>query len=767
MSNVLTKDLEISVISPAIQGDPGTPPAPAYCVTITSSSAPILTKYVIDENGDLQAIGYSGPSVPSTSTICYPATDGTPPTPGVPPNVFTQFNLGWNAGARSIDSLAADGAATFSVANAVVGVVVGLHAGVAGFTFSEAAHALYFHAGTVSVLESGVVKSASVPYTVADVFRIERVASVVRYFKGTALIHTSAVPSYGAQYLESSMYSGGDSVLNAALSVITTSGLGSGGASLRSLAARGGDVASSGGAVTLAPAAVSGTGLSEQGGGAVLQAFATVGSSGAYAGGGAELAPVRAAGESGTAPTFALGSARLGRVGSSGYGLTAGNTTTPGSVTLGPFKTLGSDYVYAGGGAVLAPMRGSGAEGVKLSPSLAVARVGRLSVAGYGLTSGSTIDPGGATLPALDALGANYAYSGGNATLAPLAAGTLTIAGYAHTSILAPAGRVLASVRDTLGANAAYVTAPMPTLCAAMGMHARAAAPIGQLAASATGTSLLSAALQAPAGSVAATGTFASTVRAAIRAPMARAVGYGGMVCSVTLTGKASVQAHVTSGSSLSAHIVGPMARLPLFSVETGNYLRAEITAPAGEMGGQLQAWISAPMATLSAVGTAVVVASYEAYSINLTHPASDQSPTDEVTRYTNFPFTHVVRYQGSYFGVAADGLYLLEGTTDNGAAIPYAVRTCADDFKAPELKNVASAYLAGRLGPLTVSLHAGEDGAESYEFDTLRGPLARNHREKFGRGVKNRYFALGLTGNGALELDSIELEINKMKRRI
>jgi hypothetical protein len=211
---------------------------------------------------------------------------------------------------------------------------------------------------------------------------------------------------------------------------------------------------------------------------------------------------------------------------------------------------------------------------------------------------------------------------------------------------------------------------------------------------------------------------------------------------------------------------------LPLFELvatgQTQNHGGANLLMPAARLGATAQAWLTAPSALLTAIGTATVAVTYEAYSVNLSHKTGDPAPTDEVTRYTHFPFDRIVRYQGSYFGVAADGLYLLEGTTDDGADIAYAMKTCLDDFGMAEQKTVASAYLAGRLGPnITVTLHAGEDGAQTYEYDTLRGPPAQNHREKFGRGVKNRYFALGLAGTDALELDSIELEINKLTRRI
>lgn len=156
------------------------------------------------------------------------------------------------------------------------------------------------------------------------------------------------------------------------------------------------------------------------------------------------------------------------------------------------------------------------------------------------------------------------------------------------------------------------------------------------------------------------------------------------------------------------------------------------------------------------------------AYSINLNHHPDAPQPVDEVTRYTGFAFERIVRFQGDYYGVASDGLYQLGGTTDDGTEIVATVKTCVDDFKAPEKKTVASAYLAGRLGPdATVTLHAGEDGAEAYDFTTPRGQLAQNHRQKFGRGVKHRYFAIGIATAGALSLDSLELEISKLSRRM
>jgi len=174
-------------------------------------------------------------------------------------------------------------------------------------------------------------------------------------------------------------------------------------------------------------------------------------------------------------------------------------------------------------------------------------------------------------------------------------------------------------------------------------------------------------------------------------------------------------------------------------------------------------------MGRLTAIGTAVITATYEAYAVNLKHtPRGNEQPTDEVTHYTNFPFTHVVRYKNSYYGANSTGLYLLEGTTDAATPIPFAVKTAMTDFKSPTKKTLASAYFGGRFGPAsTITLTAGEDTPASYTYSTPRDQNAQNYRQTFGKGLKARYYQLAVAGSDTLELDSIELDVHNLTRRI
>ena len=162
----------------------------------------------------------------------------------------------------------------------------------------------------------------------------------------------------------------------------------------------------------------------------------------------------------------------------------------------------------------------------------------------------------------------------------------------------------------------------------------------------------------------------------------------------------------------------------------------------------------------MTATGHAVVAATYEAYAINLNHkPRPGVVPVDEMTHYTNFPFDRIVRYKNSYFGVAADGLYLLEGTTDHAeptpTPIPWLWKTGLTDFRTPQKKTVESMYFGGRLGPAaSVSLHAG-DGAQAAGLEAL-------HEAGQSAFVLRQHLEAAFVGHGSLVLISGEAGAGK-----
>ncbi len=358
--------------------------------------------------------------------------------------------------------------------------------------------------------------------------------------------------------------------------------------------------------------------------------------------------------------------------------------------------------------------------------------------------------------------------SGNIALLAPAA--TLRVDAGLIVSLIAPSAVIGAAGHNSANEQAANLTAPKAGLVAYSGASSSLVIQRQTLVAAGTVTNRAAATLTAPKPELAAIGTVSAMASANLAITTAyRLVGYGGAVCRVNVIGKSSLLATGSTGSVGVATLTCPLFEL-VATATAQNRGAANLVAPSPRMGQAAQAWLMAPGSILVAIGTATVTASYEAYAVNLNH--SGDNPIDEMTRYTNFPFTHIVRYQGSYFGVAADGLYLLEGTTDHAVptakAIPWKLETHLTDFGSPLQKTPVSAYVGGRLGRAeTFTLLAGEKKEQAYRYTNPRGETAQNYRQKMGRGIKARYFAVSLEGDGAAEIDNLEFEVNTMTRRI
>ena len=337
--------------------------------------------------------------------------------------------------------------------------------------------------------------------------------------------------------------------------------------------------------------------------------------------------------------------------------------------------------------------------------------------------------------------------------------------------ITPPSALLSGSILNTAGNNAALFTAPPGKALAYFGANAKLAAPAWQIASALTSTALLRAGISAPSGYLAAAVTVSQVMRGAMTSPMGALVGYGGALISIT-TPMGTLQSSFNGGAVMRGAITAPLFDLSATLTRNGK-LSADLLSPMLQRAGVLQAWLIAPGAQLTAIGTAVVAVSYEAYALNLKHnPTPGVEPVDELTRYTNYPFDRIVRYENSYFGMNSTGLYLLEGTTDFAEPTPTKVqwgfKTGLTDFDSPNLKTVNWAYFGGRMAPAaTISIHYGDTGEQNYAYSTPRGAEAQNYRQPFGRGIKSRYYAVEAEGSGALSIDSMMFDIASMARKV
>ncbi len=707
MSSLLKK-YPIYTGAPAIPGDPGTPATPDSSYVVCRTYTPV--QLVRDPITGAYTF-HNGAPVTVCETRVVPGTPGTPPTPGTEPDIVVKFSLGWNAGANSIDVLSGEGRYKFTVP-AGIGVITGLTASSESNEYKEIDYALSFNRNRVYIVENGVQMTGAFIYSPSDVFSVQRVGITVTYWQNTTLLYTSTVPSYGTLLADSSLYAVDDRIYDPAFA---TASLGGRGGSayvsfepLEALSSRPGYGTST---KSFEKLTTSMTVRKLQGSAASFKPLISLSSNKAYADSRGEFASLTTVVHTDWfVPNSALSAASFVPMLAAGFMLTGQKTVAPGNVNFKPLKTLATNKPYADSQAEFAPL-----ETLALPP--------------------------------------------------------FSLVGWAD--LLFTNSFTMRSTGGEIAPNAFYGTMPM-SMSAYSGGQVQVAMSSPLMVSTATGTVVGRAYLEPGAFALTASGTVGSIGEATIGIDDAFTMrAYSGAVVSLELQDGFTIEADVNSGT------VGRVRyRLPLF----------ELVA-SGTVNGLNSAYLTMPMLqpvpsgiarmglagfSMVAVGSAIVVLDnddYEAYVVNLADHklrAPNEEIIREVTRYTNYPFEQIVRWNGSYYGVASDGLYLLEGPDDDGTPIAWDFHTCDTDFRTHNHKTVGSVYASGRVAEgFTVKVVADKRTTYTYTYETPRDVFPQNHRQKFGKGLKATYYSFQFSDSRSFRLNNAEFEVFNLKRAV
>lgn len=362
------------------------------------------------------------------------------------------------------------------------------------------------------------------------------------------------------------------------------------------------------------------------------------------------------------------------------------------------------------------------------------------------------------------AMGATYAYAAGSAELAPLLAN-----GYMEPTVPTPTARLpkfKASGRLTVyQPSRRPIRLPAIRAGGRMGAVAKAKLPKIKAGGALTVTTVMRAELTLPAFGAAFQMSVGPAGQAKLRLPAIRASGAMGAVAKASLP-PLRARGAMTVGAAGEARLRLPRIRAQ-GTLTIGAVLRGTVVLPAirtARSGMVLR--IRLPSMRMVHRAASSGMAAGEAYSTNLR--TDIEGGGNEMTRLTNFPFLRVLKFNDWYYGLAADGLYRIEGDRDDGSPIRWEVSTGTTDFGARELKHVPSVYVGGRLGPgAAFTVHEGEKRDASYRYSTPRGQAAQNYRQHFGKGLRARYYSFTLTGESEFELDGLHFELAESKRRL
>lgn len=141
---------------------------------------------------------------------------------------------------------------------------------------------------------------------------------------------------------------------------------------------------------------------------------------------------------------------------------------------------------------------------------------------------------------------------------------------------------------------------------------------------------------------------------------------------------------------------------------------------------------------------------------------------TGASANYESYGFTSYAKFQDRYYGVKADGVYLLEGDTDAGAPIRSSISLGRHDFGTTARKAIPNCYIGlSSSGDVFLKVVADD---QTYFYKTVRSnDEMRTQRVQLGRGLKATHLVFEVYNEAGadFEIDSIEFEVARLDRRI
>jgi hypothetical protein len=175
----------------------------------------------------------------------------------------------------------------------------------------------------------------------------------------------------------------------------------------------------------------------------------------------------------------------------------------------------------------------------------------------------------------------------------------------------------------------------------------------------------------------------------------------------------------------------------------------------------QLMRWVFSPTLAETvefSVGYVAPDGTFTTWAVN--------TKTGGVTEYTNFSFNSFAQMGHKYIAASGDGLYELNGDTDDGTAIIAQIKSGFAQFGGSRFTSFKAAYLGLRAtGDFVLKLETGDGKQYVYAAVAKNMQTSRVH---MGKGLRARYFSFELISTGQdFDLDAVEFVPLVMQRRV
>jgi hypothetical protein len=243
------------------------------------------------------------------------------------------------------------------------------------------------------------------------------------------------------------------------------------------------------------------------------------------------------------------------------------------------------------------------------------------------------------------------------------------------------------------------------------------------------------------------------------------------------------------TGETLTGEIHTGEANIPIFTIEA-TLIIGTISVGAGtlpiitivaETSGVCSVASELPMLELSAYAytanncvLAEELPMLQAYAIMVRPDETTacyvlNTETGALSKYTNFGFNSFCEFKGHNLAASPDGIYLLEGSDDDGTDIEASFSPGINDFESAQKKRMLNAYVMFKGDGQCYLKVTGDDGVQyEYLLESI-GERTRTVKAKIGKGLKGRSFETEICNIGGTDFDIQEMLLSAefLKRKI
>ena len=133
-------------------------------------------------------------------------------------------------------------------------------------------------------------------------------------------------------------------------------------------------------------------------------------------------------------------------------------------------------------------------------------------------------------------------------------------------------------------------------------------------------------------------------------------------------------------------------------------------------------------------------------------------------TQFTNYPFNSMVKFGNTYLGASSEGIYLLDGSDDDGSEIEAYFEPITTDFGADNPKRMRFIYLGYEAqGDLELTLKADDKDTETITCEAESTKTGQQRRRvPATRELQGRYWNIQVKNMDGCDfaVDSIDVRM-------